>query len=133
MRKLQTYNIRNMPEADSTKAARSWITLDDMYEALATKFAKTITKNVQTRRRLSIKTIGLGALTYADVKMGLNHLPSDPMRDYLRLRVYHIDARPNPQAPETLLPTLTQVVKGADNYDLDDRTNMRVFERYWLG
>lgn len=132
MPKLKTFNIRNMPSSESVDAGRSWLPLEVMYHSLASLFVQSIFKELRGQR-MPLETIGLGALVYGDVKIGRSRLMSDSVLDYLRLRVYRIDTYPDPQTIGALIPSLRLVAKGADHHELDDGTDMTVFERYWLG
>lgn len=40
--KLETLNVRNLPQAETRKAAHSWLPLDVMYERLARFFLKIV-------------------------------------------------------------------------------------------
>lgn len=73
--------------------ACSWLSLEDMYSNLATEFIDVIVKGLQPSQQLSIKVIALGALTYVDARLGINHLPDgnyNNIRNFLRLRLYHV-------------------------------------------
>lgn len=80
-------------------------------------------------RQNSLTTIALGAPVYRDIHMGSNCFPSDPVRDYLQLRVFHVDY--GYQSVLGPSPVVTQVAKGT----VDDATicvDKDLLQEYWL-
>lgn len=79
-----------------------------------------------------IKIIALGAPTYNDRKIGANHFPFNDERDFLRLRVYQVDYRPNCYG-RGVSPILKMVSKGSPAHAYRTCSNIGILENYWLG
>ena len=105
--KLRTLHLRNLP---TTNLTESYLPVDYLVRGTACTVLDRYADNKSLNRRKSLITIALGASLYQDIVIGSNHFSSDPVHDYLQLRVYHVDF--NYQSVLGPLPTVTQVAKG---------------------
>lgn len=124
--KLRTLHLRNLPKTDLTS---SFLPTDDIVKSLAFAIQDMYSRGKPPNRQMALTTIALGAPLYRDIHIGSNHFPSEPVRDYLQLRVYHVDYKC--QSVLGPSPTVTQVAKGT----ADDATtcfDKDVLHEYWL-
>lgn len=77
-----------------------------------------------------LTTIAIGAPVYRDIHIGSNHFPRDSGRDFLQLRVYHVDHQY--QSVLGPSPIVTQVAKGTAD-DAVMCLDKDLLNEYWLG
>lgn len=104
---LRTLHLRNLP---TTNLTETYLPVDYLVRGTACKVLDRYADSKSLNRQKSLVTIALGASLYQDTVIGSNHFSSDPVHDYLQLRVYHVDF--NYQSVLGPLPTVTQVAKG---------------------
>ena len=125
--KLRTLHLRNLPEIDWTE---SYLSTDYLVKGIACTILDRYADSKPSNGRKTLIAIALGEPLYRDFHIGSNHFPSDPVRDYLQLRVYHVDF--NYQSLLGPSPTVYQVAKGF----VDDATmcsDKELLCEYWLG
>ena len=126
MPKLRTLHIRNLPKTALTELC---LPTDYLVRGIASAILDAYARGKLSNRRKSLTTIALGAPLYRDIHIGSNHFPKDPTRDFLQLRVYHVDYEY--QSAIGPLPTVTQVAQGT----ADDATtclDKDILHEYWL-
>lgn len=126
MPKLRTLHLRNLPRTDLTA---SFLATDYMVKGLASSVLDLYAGGKPSKGQKSVTTIALGAPIYRDTHIGSNYFPSDPVRDYLQLRVYHVDYKY--QSAIGPSPTITQVAKGTA-YDATTCQDKDILHEYWL-
>lgn len=102
-----------------------------MYRNLATKSVEILVREVQPSQHLALQHMSLGTITYVDARLGMYHLPDDSnnrLRDFLRLRIYHVALHYQDNKPISL--NLFLLAKGLDGVTIVDRS---IFNLYWLG
>ena len=102
-----------------------------MLSSLATSFMDTTIlepRNPPAPRKL--RTIGLGAPTYADVMVGSNRSMSK-LQEYRQLRIYLVDYRTNVQGE--VRSVLDPIAKGTVDEAIGFGSRLELFKRYWLG
>lgn len=77
-----------------------------------------------------LKTLAIGALTYGNVRMGVNHYPLYRFANFLQLRIYRVEY--NGPAPGHRSPRLHLVAKGTPADAVGIAENLDIFETYWL-
>ena len=99
-----------------------------LYKSLAQGFMDKMAEAPDFYQHL--RTIAVGAMTYSDRKIGAASFPSEDLRDFLRLRIYHVDYLN--VYPAGLLTILSLVGKGTA--DLADGVckETEIFDMYWL-
>ena len=126
MPKLRTLHLRNLP---TTNVTESFLPTDYMVKSLASALLDSYARTKPSSLPKPLTTIALGHPLYRDIHIGSNHFPSDPIRDFLQLRVYHVDYRYRSVLGPS--PTVTQVAKGT----ADDATtclDKDILHEYWL-
>lgn len=126
MPKLRTLHFRNLPKTDLTT---SFIPNDYMLKSFVSAFLGLDAGGKRSKRQKLLTTIAIGAPVYRDIHIGSNHFPSDPARDFLQLRVYHVDYKY--QSVIGTSPTITLVARGT----ADDATtclDKEALHEYWL-
>ena len=124
--KLRTLHLRNLPKLDLTT---SYLPTDYLVKGIASNMLDRYADGNPSNRRNSLITIALGAMLYRDVHIGSNYFPSDPVHDYLQLRVYHVDL--SYQSVLGPSPTVTQVAKGFVD-DVTMCSDKDLLSEYWL-
>lgn len=126
MPKLQTLHFRNLPKTSLTEI---YLSTDHLVKGIASTILDAYARGKVSNRPKSLTTIALGAPLYRDIHIGSNHFPKDPTRDFLQLRVYHVDYKY--QSAIGPLPIVTQVAKGT----ADAATtclDKDILHEYWL-
>ena len=124
--KLRTLHLRNLPQIGLTTF---YLPIDYLVKGIASNVLDSYANSNPFNCRNSLIKIALGASIYRDVHIGSNHFPSDLARDYLQLRVYHVDF--NNQSVLGPSPTVAQVAKGF----VDDATmcsDKELLCEHWL-
>lgn len=100
-----------------------------MVRGIASAIVDVYARGEPAARPNSLTTIALGAPVCGDIHIGSNHFPRDSVRDFLQLRVYHVDYR----YPSALGPmyVVTQVAKGTA-FDATACIDEDVLHQYWL-
>ncbi len=124
---LQTLNIRNLPKA--TKF-RTWLPNDYMMEGLATMLINIATKNARSDQTLALKTIAIGASTYGNVMLGMNHYTPNIASTFLQLRIYHVNY--DCRYRSSLSPKLHLIARGTSADACGNADNLDIFRPYWL-
>lgn len=116
-----------MPEAPTVT---SWLPNDYMLDGLACMLLDIINLRPQADSTPALKTLGLGALTYGNVMMGVNHYPAHEFSNFLQLRIYSLCY--DCASHGARMPRLHMIAKGtpADAYGLAE--NLDIFNVYWL-
>ncbi len=126
MPKLRTLHFRNLPKTDLTG---SFLPMDYMVKSLASVILESHARGKSSSRQNPLTTIAFGAPVYSDIHIGSNHFFRNPVRDYLQLRVYHVDYKY--QSVLGPSPTVTQVAKGiADDAAICHDKDL--LNEYWL-
>ena len=126
MPKLRTLHIRNLPPTELNK---SYLPTDYMIKGLAYAVLDAFTCGNSSTRQKSITTIAVGAPVYRDIHIGSSCLPSNLVRGFLQLRVYHVD-----HEYQSILgpsPVVTQVAKGTAD-DATTCVDKDILHKYWL-
>ncbi len=127
MPKLRTLHFRNLPKIALTEICL--LPTDYLVKGIASAILDSYAHGKLSNRRGSLATIALGAPLYRDIHIGSNHFPNDLSRDFLQLRVYHVDYKY--QSAIGPLPIVTQVAKGT----ADAATtwlDKDILHEYWL-
>ncbi len=125
MPKLRTFHCRNLPEISLTE---SFQPMDYVVKSLASIFLDHA-RGKSSSRQNPLTTIAFGVPVYSDIHIGSNHFFRHPVRDYLQLRVYHVDHKY--QSVLGPSPTVTQVAKGiADDAAICHDKDL--LNAYWL-
>ena len=82
-------------------------------------------------RDSKIQTIAVGAPTFADIALGGHDSSLDPVREFLRLRVYQIEYRSNIYERK-VSPNLHLVAKGNPTNAYRYCSNIEILGNYWL-
>jgi hypothetical protein len=101
-----------------------------MLDGLASMLLDLINSRLQTDSTPALKTLGLGALTYGNVMMGVNHYSTHEFANFLQLRIYDLDYSCASHGARK--PRLHMIAKGtpADAYGLAE--NLDIFNVYRL-
>lgn len=126
MKTLRTLHIRNLPKSDLNAAC---LPTDYMVKSLATMVADILAKGIRSNHPPLLNTIAIGTPVYRDIYIGSNHFPHDPARDYMQLRVYHVDYKC--QSILGTSPMVTQVAKGTAD-DAATCLDKDLLHDYWL-
>ena len=126
MRKLRTLHFRNLLKTDLTT---SFLPTEYMVKGLASALLDVYVGDSPSNGQKSLTTVAFGAPVSRDIHIGSNHFPSDPVRDFLQLRVYHVDYKY--QSVLGPSPTVTQVAKGIAN-GATTCLDKEVLHAYWL-
>lgn len=136
MKRLQTLNIRNMPSAT---AEITWLPID-LHKTWAVFFLENMMEGRNRQSPPVLKTIALGAVTWADVWLGSNYHCSNyfychhyelSLRDFLQLRVYEIHYQYDLQG--VCSPMLNLIAKGSPRDVQRESSSLSILEPYWLG
>lgn len=100
-----------------------------MVYGLATMVANFLAKGEQSDLSPLLDTIAFGVPVYRDIHIGSNHFPRDLVRDFLQLRVYHVDYNYQPVFRTNLV--VTDLVKGSAD-DTSLCLDRDVLHQYWL-
>lgn len=126
MKTLRTFHIRNLPEIDFNE---TYLPIVYAVQSLAKLIADILASGKKSDHLPLLDTIALGAPVYRDIHVGSNHFPSESVRNFLQLRVYHVDY--GYQSVLGPSPTVTEVAKGT----ADDATtciDKGILHEYWL-
>lgn len=89
-----------------------------------------INSKARTDQLPTLKTLAIGALTYASVMMGVNHFPAHEFANFLQLRIYRVDHSYTFQGVRT--PRLHMIAKGTPADAVGIAENLDIFDVYWL-
>ena len=124
---LQTLNIRNLPAATTHK---TWLPNDYMMEGLAAIFLNVVTKNARNAQAMALKTVAIGALTYGNVRVGMNHYTPSSTSEFFQLRIYHVSYGCHYR--DSLSPKLHLIARGTPADASGNAENLNIFTLYWL-
>ena len=127
MKSLRTLNIRNLP---ATSTAIRWIADNYLLDSLASMMLDITRLDKSVTRSTSLKIVAIGALTYGNVHIGVNHFPEHRFANFLQLRIYRVVSELQDQIPPR--PRLQLIAKGtlADAYGIIEDHDL--FSMYWL-
>lgn len=101
-----------------------------MLEGLGTMLLDIITKKTRIDRTPVLKTLAIGASTYANVRMGVSHYAPNNVSTFLQLRIYHVNYDCRYQ--NSLSPKLHLIVRGTPADACGNAENLDIFTLYWL-
>ena len=123
MKCLEALNIRNLPEMKG----RPIMPMKYYTKGLAAM----VVDNMNLTRKITLKTIAIGAPFYRDIYIGTFHIDHTPVSDFISLRVYSIDHNYLP--PSGVSPVLSHISKGAVYISEEELYTEDLLHDYWLG
>ena len=124
---LQTLNIRSLPAATTYKTC---LPNEYMMEGLATILLNIVTKNARNAQALALKTIAIGAPTYGNVRVGMNHYTPSSASEFFQLRIYHVNYGCHYR--DSMSPKLHLIARGTPADAWGNAENLNIFTLYWL-
>jgi len=100
-----------------------------MLYGLATMLLDIVMSKMPQGHSPTFKAMALGALTYGNVRMGMNHYHSHDFGAFLRLRIYQVVYDPR---CEKGAAKLTLVAEGTAANAQEYVENLDIFDTYWL-
>lgn len=101
-----------------------------MVEGLVTMLLNIIIKNAHIRRALVLKTVAIGASTYAGVRVGMSHYTPNSASTFLQLRIYHVVY--DYQYRNIWTPKLHLIARGVPTGARGNADHLDIFAQYWL-
>lgn len=101
-----------------------------MLDGLATMLLNIINLKVRVDSTPALRTLALGALTYGDVMIGVNHYPTHQFANFLQLRIYRVSYEHASHGART--PRLHMIAKGTPADAVGIAGNLDIFDVYWL-
>ena len=97
---------------------------------LATMLLNIISKEASIEEAPVLKTLGIGASTYGNVRLGMNNCAPNAASTFLQLRIYHVNY--NSRYRNSVSPTLHLIGRGTPADAWGDADNLDIFTLYWL-
>lgn len=101
-----------------------------MIDGLATSLLNIIVKKPRTEQAPVLKTLAIGASTYGNVRMGMNHYTPTTVSTFLQLRIYHVNY--DCRYRNSVSPKLHLIARGTPADARGDADNLDIFTLYWL-
>ena len=99
-------------------------------EGLATMFLNIITNKTRVEQAPILRTIAIGASTYGNVRMGMNHYTPNSASTFLQLRIYHVNY--DCRYRNALSPKLHLIARGTPADAWGNAEHLDIFTPYWL-
>ncbi|KAL8711386.1 MAG: hypothetical protein Q9220_004284 [cf. Caloplaca sp. 1 TL-2023] len=136
LRRLRTFNVRNMPYMDPKQTTLS---LEDLHSSLANSVLKSLLcgekgdrETIDPTAPSALQTLVLGAMTYRDVYAGLgcNKVKDKDLYNFLRPQIYRV-GRYSFEGRQRPLAVLTET----GTYEKTEAAggDVSILKPYWLG
>ena len=99
-------------------------------DGLATRLLNIITKKASIKQAPVLKTLAIGASTYGNVRMGMNHYDPTTVSTFLQLLIY--DVNYDCRYRNSVSPKLHLIARGTSADARGDAENLDIFDLYWL-
>ena len=99
-------------------------------EALATMLLKIIFKEASIKQAPVLKTLGIGASTYGNIRLGMNQYAPNAAATFLQLRIYDVNF--DSRYRNSVSPKLHLIGRGTPANAWGDADNLDIFTLYWL-
>lgn len=101
-----------------------------MMDGLATRLLGIISKKAPIKQAPVLKTLAIGASTYGNFRMGMNHFTPTTVSTFLQLRIYHVNY--DCRYRNSVSPKLHLIARGTPADARGDADNLDIFTLYWL-
>ena len=89
-----------------------------------------ISKEASIKQAPVLKTLGIGASTYGNVRLGMDHYAPNTASTFLQLRIYNVNY--DCRYRNSVSPKLHLIGRGTPADAWGDADNLDIFTLYWL-